>query len=123
MARRELRDDQWDRIKDIVPGKADDPGRTAADTRLFIDAVLWIVRTGAQWRELPREFGNWNSVFKRYERWCRSGAWARLFERLCEDPDFEYIMMDSSIVKAHQHSAGAKGGLVIRKPSAHHAAA
>jgi len=115
MARRELRNDQWDRIKDIIPGKQSDPGRTASDTRLFIDAVLWIARTGAHWRELPPEFGKWNSVFIRYNRWCASGVWEHLFTALSDDPDFEYIMIDSSTVKAHQHSAGAKGGLKIRK--------
>jgi putative transposase len=118
MARRELRDDQWDRIKDLLPGKVNDPGRTATDNRLFMDAILWIARTGAHWRELPEHFGAWNSVFQRYNRWSKAGVWERLFQALSDDPDFEYVMIDSTIVRAHQHSAGAKGGLKRRKPLA-----
>jgi putative transposase len=118
MARRELRDDQWDKINGLLPGKKTDPGRTALDNRKFIDAVLWIARTGAMWRELPESFGSWNSVFQRYNRWSKAGVWERLFHALSDDPDFEYLMIDSTIVRAHQHSAGAKGGLKRRKPLA-----
>lgn len=115
MARRELRDDQWNKIKDLLPGKVSDPGRSATDNRLFMDAILWIARTGAHWRELPEHFGAWNSVFQRYNRWSKAGVWERLFQALSDDPDFEYVMIDSTIVRAHQHSAGAKGGLKRRK--------
>lgn len=118
MARRELRNDQWKHIKDLLPGKRSDPGRTAKDTRLFVDAVLWIARTGAHWRELPVAFGEWNSVFQRYNRWSKAGVWERMFRALSGDPDFEYVMIDSTIVRAHQHAAGAKGGLTRRKPLA-----
>lgn len=118
MARRELRDDQWNQIKDLLPGKKSDPGRTAKNNRLFVDAVLWIARTGAHWRELPETFGDWNSVFQRYNRWSKAGVWERLFRALSGDPDFEYVMIDSTIVRAHQHSSGAKGGLKRRKPLA-----
>ena len=110
MARRELRTDQWHRIKDLLPGKKSDAGRTAADNRKFVDAVLWMARTGSQWRELPPEFGNWNSVFQRYNRWAKKDVWESLFKALADDPDFEYVMADATIVGAHQHSAGAKGG-------------
>ena len=116
MARRELRDDQWNKIKDLLPGKVSDPGRSAMDNRLFMDAILWIARTGAHWRELPEHFGAWNSVFQRYNRWSKAGVWERLFQALSDDPDFEYVMIDSTIIRAHQHSAGAKGGLRRRKP-------
>lgn len=116
MPRRELRDDQWKRIQEWLPGKASDPGRTATDNRKFVDAVLWIARTGAHWRELPESFGLWNSVFQRYNRWSKAGVWERVFHALSRDPDFEYVMIDSTIVRAHQHSAGAKGGLRRRKP-------
>ena len=122
MRRYGLRDDQWDRIKDLLPGKAGDSGRTAQDNRLFIDAVLWIARTGSHWRELPAEFGPWNSVFVRYNRWAKKGVWERLFNALADDPDFEFVMMDATIVRAHQHSAGAKGGIKRRKPLAARAA-
>ena len=118
MARRELRDDQWERIAVFLPGKATDRGVTAKDNRLFVDAVLWIARSGAHWRELPEVFGNWNSVFARYNRWAKSGVWERVFLALSGDPDFEYVLMDSTIVRAHQHSAGAKGGMRRRKPLA-----
>src|SRR3954449_9889711 len=73
MDRMVLRDDQWERIASLVPGKVGDPGRSGADNRLFVDAVLWIVRVGAPWRDLPQDFGNWNSVFQRFRRWVRSG--------------------------------------------------
>jgi putative transposase len=82
----------------------------------FIDAVLWAARTGSHWRELPPDFGKWNSVFQRYNRWSQSGVWESLFKALADDPDFEYVMMDATIVRAHQHSAGAKGGIKRRKP-------
>lgn len=117
MARRELRDDQWELVRGLLPGKAGDPGRTAADNRKFVDAVLWVARTGCHWRELPVEFGNWNSVFQRYNRWAKKGVWENLFKRLSLDQDLEYVMLDATIVRAHQHSAGAKGGLKRRKPS------
>ena len=123
MARRELRDDQWERVKALLPGKVSDAGRTASDNRLFLDAVLWIARTGSHWRELPEEFGNWNSVFQRYNRWSEKGVWDRIFEALADDRDFEFVMMDATIVRAHQHSAGAKGGLRRRRPLAARAAA
>ena len=118
MARRELRDDHWKQIKELLPGKASDPGRTATDNRKFVDAVLWIARTGAHWRELPDRFGAWNTVFQRYNRWSNAGIWERVFRALSSDPDLEYVMIDSTIVRAHQHAAGAKGGLKRRRPFA-----
>jgi len=108
MARRELRDDQWERIAGLLPGKATDRGVTAKDNRLFVDAVLWIARSGSHWRELPEMFGNWNSVFTRYNRWSKANVWERVFQALSGDPDFEYVLMDSTVVRAHQHSAGAR---------------
>jgi transposase len=122
MARRELRNDQWQRIKDLLPGKKGDAGRTAKDNRKFIDAVLWVARTGSHWRELPASFGKWNSVFQRYNRWSGKGVWESLFKALSDDPDFEFVMMDATIVRAHQHSAGAKGGIKRRRPLAARAA-
>lgn len=107
MARMWLRDDQFERIEALLPGKASDPGRTAANNRLFVEAVLWIARTGSPWRDLPFEFGPWNSVYQRFSRWSRSGVWQRVFARLAEDADFEEAFIDSTIVRAHQHAAGA----------------
>lgn len=123
MARRELRNDQWRRIKNLLLGKKGDAGRTAKDNRKFIDAVLWVARTGSHWRELPASFGKWNSVFQRYNRWSEKGVWESLFKALSDDPDFEFVMMDATIVRAHQHSAGAKGGIKRRRPLAARAAA
>ena len=88
---------------------------TAKDNRLFVNAVLWIDRTGAPWRDLPERYGNWHSVYVRYKRWCDKGIWEKLFQALCqEDPDFEYVMIDSTVVRAHQHAAGAKGGSKVK---------
>lgn len=115
MGRQYLRDDQWAKIKGILPGRKETVGVTAKDNRLFVEAILWIARTGAMWRELPERFGKWNSVFQRYNRWSKAGVFERIFQELADDPDFEYLMIDSTIVRAHQHSAGAKGGLKRRK--------
>ena len=115
MIRRELTSAQWRRIEQLVPGKEGDKGRHAEDNRLFVDAVLWIARSGAPWRDLPGEFGNWNSVFQRFRRWAKKGVWQRVFRALIEHPDFEYLIIDSTIVRAHQHAAGAKGGAKMRR--------
>ncbi len=122
MIRRELTNAQWGRIENLVPGKEGDRGRHGEDNRLFVDAVLWVLRTGAPWRDLPAEFGNWNSVFQRFNRWSQKSVWERIFKALAEDPDFEHIMVDATIVRAHQHAAGAKGGLKIRRSAARAAA-
>ena len=118
-----LSDQQWQRIEKLCVGKPEDPGGTGADNRMFVEGVLWIVRTGSPWRDLPEVFGDWNSVFRRFSRWSRKGVWQRIFEAMSDDPDFEYLIVDSAIIRAHQHAAGAKkGGLKIR-PSAARAAA
>lgn len=83
-----------------------------------MDAVLWIARTGAHWRELPEQFGAWNSVFQRYNRWAKGGVWERLFRTLSGDPDCESVMINATIVRTHQHATGAKGGLKTGKPLA-----
>jgi putative transposase len=103
-----LSDEQWERIKDFLPGKATDCGVTAKDNRLFMEAVLWIGRTGAPWRDLPSELGNWHTTFTRFSRWAKSGVWDRLFEALSVDRDLEEVMLDSTAIRAHQHAAGAK---------------
>lgn len=107
MVRVWMRDDQFERIAVLLPGKASDPGRTAADNRLFVEAVLWIARTGSPWRDLPRQFGPWNSAYQRFARWSRRGVWYRIFAQLAQDADFEEVFIDSTIVRAHQHAAGA----------------
>ena len=82
MERSVLRNDQWERIAPLLPGKVEDPGRSGADNRLFVEAVLWIVRVGAPWRDLPEAFDNWNSVFQRFRRWARAGVFDRIFSDL-----------------------------------------
>ncbi len=99
---------QWDKIKDFLPGgKESDPGRSAEDNRRFIEAVLWIGENGCEWRSLPEEFGNWNSVFQRFKRWANKGVWQIIFNILAVSADTKWLMIDSTIVRAHQHCAGA----------------
>ena len=109
-----LSDGQWNKIADLLPGKAGDPGRSGVDNRQFVEAVLWIARTGAPWRDLPPSFGNWNSVFQRFRRWARKGVFERMFKVLRGDPDFEYVIADGTISRVHQKATGAKGGPRIR---------
>jgi len=113
---------QWRLIEKLCVGKPGDPGGSGANNRIFVEAVLWIARTGSPWRDLPAQFGKWNSIFVRFNRWSKTGVWQRIFAALSDDPDFEYLIIDSTIVRAHQHAAGAKGGLKIR-PSAARAGA
>jgi len=108
LRRHEIPDLQWDVIKDLLPGQEGDPGVTARDNRLFINAVLWIAKTGAPWRDLPERFGKWNSVFQRFNRWCKTGVFTAIMEHL-KDPDLGVLLLDSTIIRAHQHAAGAEG--------------
>ena len=113
-----LTDVQWEKIADLLPGKPGDPGRSGADNRLFVEAVLWIARTGAPWRDLPAMFGNWNSVFQRFRRWARKGVFERMFQALRGEPDFEYVIADGTISRVHQKASGAKGGRKTRPSGA-----
>jgi len=108
MRRYGVRGDQWDRIKDDLPGRPGTVGATAADNRLCVEAVLYRYRAGIPWRDLPERFGDWKNVHPRFSRWAESGVWERIFRRLAEDASNEYAMIDSTIVRAHQHSAGAQ---------------
>jgi transposase len=113
-----LRDDQWERIKDVLPGRIGHVGVTARDNRLFVEAVLWRYRSGSAWRDLPERFGEFRKVHTRFSRWSKTGVWRRLWEHLAQDADNEYAAIDATIVRAHQHSAGAKkGGLAKTKAS------
>ena len=113
-----LSDAQWARMAELIPGKPGDPGRSGTDNRRFMEAVLWIVRTGSPWRDLPATFGNWNSVFRRFRCWTVAGVFDRLFKALRDDPDFEYVIADGTIVRVHQKATGAKGGLSRRQSGA-----
>ena len=106
-----LRDDQWERIKNLLPGREETVGVTAKDNRLFVEAVLYRYRAGIPWRDLPERFGDFRVVHTRFSRWSKTGVWKRVFQDLANEADNEYAMIDSTIVRAHQHSAGAKGGM------------
>lgn len=105
--RHAISDSDWDRIKDLLPGRPGQSGWLAADNRRFINALLWIARTGAPWRDLPERFGNWNSVWRRLDRWARKGTLKMVFEAL-QDPDLEWLILDSTVIRAHPCAAGAK---------------
>ena len=122
MSRRTLTDAQWARIEPLVPGKKGDRGRTASDNRLFVDAILWLARTAAPWRDLPREFGSWQTAHCRFRRWTRSGTWESLFNALADTPDFEYVLVDATISKVHADATAQKGGLRLTRSAARAAA-
>ena len=112
-----LSDAQWDRIKDLLPGRVGHVGRPALDNRLFVEAVLYRYRAGIPWRDLPERFGDFRVIHLRHSRWSQSGVWLRVCEALAQDADNEWGMIDSTIVRAHQHAAGArkvKGGRMPR---------
>lgn len=117
MRRYALRDDQWERIKDLLPGRIESVGCTAKDNRLFVEAVLYRYRAGVPWRDLPERFGDWKNTHRRWSRWAKTGVWERVFKFLAADADNEYAMIDSTIVRAHQHSAGAVKKSPKTKPS------
>ena len=108
MPRRILSDSQWARVAHLLPGKDGDPGRSATDNREFLEAVLWIARTGSPWRDLPDEFGLWNSVFQRFRRWAKKGVFERVFKVLSADADFEYVLIDGTIVRLHHPSTALR---------------
>lgn len=121
MIRKLMSDAQWARIEFLLPGKPTDPGRTAADNRLFVEAVLWVTRTGIPWRDLPSEFGRWDRTYMRFSRWRKNGVWQRLTHALAGEADLQKLFIDSTIVRAHQHSSGAQKKQ-DRRPLAAHAA-
>ena len=115
MAKRyELTDRQYARIEAFFLGKASDPGRSGGDNRLFVNAVLWVLRSGARWQDLPVRYGKYKTVHKRFCRWAKAGVWDRIFASLIADADNEYVMIDSTLVRAHQQAATGKGGTRIR---------
>jgi transposase len=113
----ELRDDQWERLKDFIPGGSKGKRGPRSDNRRFLNALLWIARSGGRWRDLPEYFGRYQTVKRRYYRWIKRGILDTIFETLAGDADMEWLMIDSTTVRAHQHAAGArkvKGGLMPR---------
>lgn len=105
--RHAISDADWERVKGLLPGKPGAPGWVSADNRRFLDAVLWVARTGAPWRDLPDRLGQWNSQWRRFDRWSRTGVWGRVFATL-RDPDLEWLILDSTVVRGHPCAAGAK---------------
>ena len=113
--RYELSEAQWRRIAPLLPGKTTDPGRTAADNRLFVNGVLWVLRSGAFWQHLPERYGKWKSVHARFTRWAKNGVWEKVFAELIKARDNKYLMLDSTLVRVHQQAAGGKGGPRTRR--------
>ena len=106
----DITEDEWKLIKDRLPGKAGDRGRHAEDNRAFLRAVFWIARTGAPWRALPPAYGKWSSVHKRFIRWSKAGVWKMIFDTIASSSNKQggWIMLDSTLIRAHQHAAGAR---------------
>ena len=112
--RYELTQAQWERIAPMLPGKDSDPGRTGGDNRLFVNGCLWVLRSGAHWRDLPERYGKWKTLHKRFTRWAKAGVWDEVFASLIKDRDNQYLMLDSTLIRAHQQAATGKGGTKIR---------
>lgn len=112
--RYELTAAQWNKIEDLLLGKEGDRGRTARDNWTFVNGVLWVLRSGAYWCHMPERYGNWKTSHKHFTRWARAGVWEEIFEILTNDSDNEYLMIDTTIVRAHQQVASGKGGAKTR---------
>ena len=108
--RHDISDRVWEILEPLLPGGKGKTGRPAQDNRRFINAVFWILRTGAPWRDLPPDYGDWKNTHRRFCRWRDRNVWAGLLEAVMDDPDYEWLMIDASYIKAHPHSAGARGG-------------
>ena len=108
--RHDISDHTWEILEPLLPGHKGHVGRPASDNRLFINAVFWILRTGAPWRDLPPDYGDWKNVHRRFCRWRDKGVWEKLLEALIIEPDYEWLMIDASHCKVHPHAAGARGG-------------
>jgi transposase len=111
----ELTAAQWRKIEMLLPGKKGDRGRTAADNRKFVNGVLWVLRSGAHWKHMPAEYGNWKSAHKRFTRWTQAGIWEKVFAVAAADPSNRYVLLDSTTVRAHQQAAAGKGGTKAKR--------
>lgn len=112
MSRRyELTDQEWQRISSLLPSETSGkPGRPSKDNRLMLNAMIWLARSGAPWRDLPERFGPWESVYSRFRKWVDNGTLEEIFQKLSLESELEELSVDATIVQAHQHSAGAKKG-------------
>ena len=118
MPRHTISDADWKRIEPLLPGQRGQHGGVAKDNRLFIDAVLYVARTGIPWEDLPTRFGKWNSIWRRFDRWAKKGRWDPILAAL-RDPDLDVLILDSTAVRAHPCAAGAKknGTTPVANPS------
>jgi transposase len=108
--RHDISDHTWKLLEPHLPGKEGDWGGRARDNRQFINAVFWILRTGAPWRDLPPDYGGWKNTHRRFCRWRDKGIWESLLEHFANDPDYEWLMIDATYIKVHPHACGAVGG-------------
>jgi transposase len=113
-----LRDDQWERLKEFVPGGRKGKRGPRTDNRRFLNALLWMARSGARWRDLPEQLGDYETVKRRYYRWIEMGVLDEVLAALAREADLEWLMIDSTIVRAHQHAAGARRQKGGRMPKA-----
>src|SRR6478672_4342206 len=111
MRRHAIGNADWGRVRDLLPGRG-----PKADNRLFVDAVLWVARTGSPWRDLPEGFGNWNSAWRRFRRWAQAGVWGKVLAAV-RDPDVSTLILDSTVVRAHPHAAGPPKKTAPRRPA------
>ncbi len=102
-----LSDGKSERMAPLIIGRSDQKASMGRNNRMFVEAVLLIVRTGSPWRDLPEVFSDWDNAFPRFSRCSAKGVWRRIFEAMSEDPDFEYLIIDSTVVRAHQHARSA----------------
>jgi len=108
--RHDISDESWAKIEFLLPGRKGTWGGNARDNRQFINAVFWILRTGAPWRDLPPSYGDWKNTHRRFCRWRDKGVWEKLLQELIDNPEFELLMIDASYIKVHAHGSGARGG-------------
>ena len=108
--RHDISDESWAKIEFLLPGRKGTWGGNARDNRQFINAVFWILRTGAPWRDLPPSYGDWKNTHRRFCRWRDKGVWEKLLQELIDNPEFELLMIDASHIKVHAHGSGARGG-------------
>ena len=108
--RHDLSDRTWEILEPLLPGRKGSWEEKAKDNRLFLNAVFWIVRTGAPWRDLPPDYGDWKNTHRRFCRWRDKGIWEQLLEVLIDEPDMEWLMVDAAYIKVHSQATGAVGG-------------
>ena len=108
--RHDISDKVWAKLAPLLPGRKGAWGGLAHDNRRFINGVFWVLRTGAPWRDLPPDYGDWNKTHRRFSRWRDKGRWEKILEVLADKPDFKWLMIDASHIKVHAHAAGAQGG-------------